>query len=529
MQRLQVALASWLCLFLTAKEPSAQVPCETSKYPSPLSVGSDFGQSLALRGDSMIVGSPGVTQSGGYAMFYSRGPAGWELIQIDQAPDKAIGDMFGWSCAVDGNHAIIGRQSDGSLTSQGSAYCYERQPDGHWSMIQKIMVPLGYWAFGWSMSIDGDRVAIAAKGAAALGDKGRVFIYEFENGLWVQKWTIKPSLDTLGDWFGASVCLQGDRLAVGAPKNGTGRAYVFDRQSDGKWLEQALFTPPLVSPTGDDFGFSVALYGGTVAVGAYGYDAPINSAGAVFVYTLDSNGWSLQQQLSAPPDGTIPRFGYSLNLHSDTLFVGAPGNAFPVGSAGCVYRFERNGSTWSQTAKFFGSNPFNSAWFGNAIARDGDLLAIAAHSSPVPQPGYVHLFSIAGGAHLEGNTSLVSSSAGGSQPLQLGACPEHAGDYYLILGSVSGTTPALPLGAADLPLVVDAYTLFGLQYPNSPLLPASLGTFDPWGRATTSFTLPPQSIPNFIGSTLHHAYLVLDRTTLAIELASNPTPLLIGP
>jgi hypothetical protein len=113
--------------------------------------------------------------------------------------------------------------------------------------------------------------------------------------------------------------------------------------------------------------------------------------------------------------------------------------------------------------------------------------------------------------------------------LQLGACPEHAGDYYLILGSVSGTTPALPLGAAELPLVVDAYTLFGLQYPNSPLLPASLGTLDPWGRASTNFILPPQSVPNFIGSTAHHAYVVLDSATLAIELASNPTPVLIAP
>jgi FG-GAP repeat len=477
----------------------------------------------------MLVGCPTVTQAPGYAVFYSRGDAGWEVEQMESAPDGQDYDLFGWSCAVDGDHAIIGRQADGSLNSQGSVYCYERQPDGHWDMKQKIMMPLGYWAFGWSMSIDGDRVAITAKGAAALGDKGRVMIFEFEGGAWVQKAIIKPSLDTLGDWFGASVSLQGDRLAVGAPKNGTGRAYVFDRQSDGKWVEQALFTPPVVSPTGDEYGWAVAVDGDTVAVGAIAYDAPIQSGGAAFVYVKGPSGWQLEQQLSAPPDGTLPRFGHALSLLGNVLYVGAPTNAYPVGSAGCVYRFDREGASWTQTAKFFGSNPFNSAWFGNAIARDGDLLAIAAHASPVPQPGHVHLFSIAGGAHLEGNASEVSASAGGSQPLQLGACPEHAGDYYLILGSVSGTTPALPLGAADLPLVVDAYTLFGLQNPNSPLLPASLGTLDSWGRASTSFTLPPQSVPNFIGSTVHHAYLVLDQTTLAVELASNPTPLLIAP
>lgn len=506
-----------------------QSPCEVVKIQQPTQFGADFAQSVALRGNSLLVGMPNVTNSGGYAMFYSRSPSGWELDQIEQAPDKAIGDMFGWTSAVDGNHAIIGRQSDGALTSQGSVYCYERQSNGQWSMIQKITVPLGYWAFGWSMSIDGDRVAIAAKGAAALGDKGRVFIFEFENGLWVQKWIIKPSLDTLGDWFGASVSLQGDRVAIGAPKNGTGRAYIFDRQSDGKWVEQALFTPPVVSPTGDEFGGAVSLHGDTVAVGAIGYDYPVSSAGAVFVYSKGQSSWGLQQQLAAPPNGTFPSFGFALHLVGEVIYVGAPTNALPVSSAGCVYRFDRVGTSWNQTAKFFGSNPFGSAWFGNAIARDGDLLAIAAHASPVPQPGHVHLFSIAGGAHLEGNASSVSASAGGSQPLQLGACPEHAGDFYWILGSVSGTTPALPLGAADLPLVVDAYTLFGLQYPNSPLLPASLGTLDPWGRATTSFTLPPQSVPNLVGATAHHAFVVLDSISLAVELASNPTPVLIAP
>jgi FG-GAP repeat len=506
-----------------------QVPCEHAMFPNPLSVGSDFGQAVAIRGGSMVVGLPSVTQSGGYAMFYNLDESGWTLAQIEQAPDKAVSDRFGWSCAVDGTHAVIGRRGDGILNSQGSAYTYERQPDGHWTLLQKLTAPVGWWAFGWSMSIDGDRLAIAAKGAASLGEKGRVFIYEFENGQWVEKAVIAPSLDTLGDWLGASVALQGDRLAVGAPKNGTGRAYVFDRQANGTWVQQALFTPPVVTPTGDEYGWAVALDGDTVAVGAIAYDSPVINAGGVFVYVKAQVGWEFQQQLASPPDGTLPRFGHALSLKGDEIYVGAPTNAYPVSSAGCVYRFNRTGGVWTQTAKFFGSEPFASAWFGNAIARDENLLAVAAYAGPSPLPGKVHLFSIGGGAHLQGGAASISASLGGSQPLQLGACPEHAGDYYLILGSLSGTAPALPLGNAELPLVFDSYTLFGLQSPNSPFLPASLGLLDPSGRANAEFRLPPGSVPNLIGQTAHHAFLVLDQATLDVELASNPTPVLIAP
>jgi hypothetical protein len=87
----------------------------------------------------------------------------------------------------------------------------------------------------------------------------------------------------------------------------------------------------------------------------------------------------------------------------------------------------------------------------------------------------------------------------------------------------------LPLGPLDLPLVFDAYTQFTLTSPNSLILPASFGQLDAWGRADTSFRLPPGSAPSFVGQTVHHAFVVLDQTTLALETVSNPAPVLLAP
>ena len=113
--------------------------------------------------------------------------------------------------------------------------------------------------------------------------------------------------------------------------------------------------------------------------------------------------------------------------------------------------------------------------------------------------------------------------------MQLGACPEHAGDFYLVLGSASGTQPALPLGDALLPLLFDFYLEHTLLQPNSPTLQGSLGVLDAWGRGYATFALPAGAPASAVGLTLHHAYLVIDATTLEVELASNAVPVLLIP
>lgn len=70
---------------------------------------------------------------------------------------------------------------------------------------------------------------------------------------------------------------------------------------------------------------------------------------------------------------------------------------------------------------------------------------------------------------------------------------------------------------------------YTLASPNSAVRQDSLGVLDPWGRGTAAFTLPAGADPALAGLLLHHAYVVLDGTTLAVELASNAVPLRLIP
>jgi len=119
----------------------------------------------------------------------------------------------------------------------------------------------------------------------------------------------------------------------------------------------------------------------------------------------------------------------------------------------------------------------------------------------------------------DSSPATVSVGSGGSQSLNLNAGPCNGGRFYLVLGSVTGTTPGLPLGGGViLPLNADAYFNRTLAAPNLPPMGASFGVLNGAGQASASFTLPPGLTVNLVGVTVHHAYVLL---TPALDFASD--------
>ncbi len=138
------------------------------------------------------------------------------------------------------------------------------------------------------------------------------------------------------DQFGFSISLSGDTLAVGAVgKNSdvnndvdVGAVYVFTRNNHGVWSQQAYLKASNAEEN-DQFGFSVALSGDTLAVGAVGKNSIDNikpDIGAVYVFTRDIDGnWTQQAFLKASNAEENDQFGFSVSLSGDTLAVGAVG------------------------------------------------------------------------------------------------------------------------------------------------------------------------------------------------------------
>jgi FG-GAP repeat len=179
-----------------------------------------------------------------------------------------------------------------------------------------------------------------------------------------------------------------------------GAAYVFVR-SGTTWTQQAYLKASNTAIE-DRFGNAVAIHGDTIVVGAVREDSNAiglggnqadNSAsysGAAYVFVRNAGLWTQQAYVKASNTNADDKFAYALDLHGDTLAIGAVGEASNAtgvngnqannnkSSAGAVYVYTRSGATWTQQAYLKASNTDSSDEFGVSVALDGDTLLVGA-------------------------------------------------------------------------------------------------------------------------------------------------------
>ncbi len=530
-----------LVLACTLSAALCRGQCEVLKLtgPPPDPYYARFGFSVSLQGDRMAIGKPNsFTLAGSVDLFERQDGVGWVPVGTLVASDFQDVEEFGYSVAIDGDRLVVGATHDGLLFAKGAAYVFERQIDGTWLETAKLLPPSEAWAFGWSVDIDGDRIAVGAKGASTLGEgKGKVVVFERLSGAWVKKATIKPLVAAVGDGFGASLDLEGERIVVGAPYQWAstspyeGLAFVFERSSATVWIQKAMLSPADLQDN-DAFGQDVALDGNRIVVGAPLYDQPSPFVGAAFVFDLIGGMWTQTAKLSPSDHPTLTDFGWSVDVEGTRTVVGAQNGDGAARGAGAAYLFEERSSVWVEVEKFQGSGVQSSDTFGYVLDLEGpEVLIGAPHAaSGLGHPGYAFLFSLdPAGPSLLADAISVSLSQGGGQDHQLGACLEHAGDLYFLAGSATGTSPGFVFGGLPVPLNPDPYFFYTLNNPGVPPLATSLGVLDAWGKGSASFSVPPGTSATLTGLTLHHAYAVLDAATLQLEAVSPAVPVALVP
>ncbi|QDU83035.1 hypothetical protein Pla163_01310 [Planctomycetes bacterium Pla163] len=237
--------------------------------------------------------------------------------------------------------------------------------------------------FGNAIDLDGDRLAVGALGGLTAGfNSGEARIYERQpDGSWSDAATLIPTALLPGDFFGQDVAVDGDHFIGGAPGddsngNSAGAAYMFERRTDGTWLEVATLRPSDALP-GDTFGHRVALDGGRAVVAA-SRSTLFPLGRAVFVFDRQPDGtWlevaKLMNSDAVPNDG----FGAAVALDGDRIVVGAPDLPNGAPGPGAMYVFERQqNGTWNQVQRVQG-NVTASSGLGSSIALEGDLAAIS--------------------------------------------------------------------------------------------------------------------------------------------------------
>ena len=269
------------------------------------------------------------------------------------AADAAAYDRFGSSVAIDGNTIVVGASFDDDAGSaSGSVYVFEKSWLGStYGQVAKLTASDSSSSdvFGISVAIDGGTIVVGARGHDYY-DYGAAYVFRTTDG-WTTHTEFKLTAADAGedDHFGCSVAIDGNTVVVGAyddindAASQWSSAHVF-RTDDGgaTYVEVAKLTPEAEY---DGFGVSVAISGETVVVGAYRKEA---HRGAAYVYRPSDDGATYSQVAKLVPAdaANIDKVGWSVAIDGGTVVVGAPEDDDGGSESGSAYVFEDESGWW---------------------------------------------------------------------------------------------------------------------------------------------------------------------------------------
>ena len=441
----------------------------------------EFGYSVDIDGDTVVVGTSPATTAGKVHVFV-KPDAGWAASSSPDATltatGSAAGDGFGESVAISGDTIVVGAATqdytDGqsnTVADVGAAYVFTKPVTGWADSAQdaKLLAPTPAEtdSFGASVDVDGDTVAVGSTGGE------EVYLFTKPSGGWADSSspgaTLTPTGGQDGDKFGRSLQLDGGTLAVGAPQhNESGAAYVFTK-SGATWMEAAKLTG-LGADAGDLFGDSVDLSGNYLAV-SRGAQADNNHAGSVQVFEKPDTGWasSIVSHVQLASDGaTNDNYGSSVALDGSTLVVGASGVSGSKGAAYVLLAIRTSPTEWIGLV--------DAATGVTVTSSDGDVTATVE----IPGGAVNQNFIIKVDPVADDECSAPSSGAASRLCVEV--------DLFETDGVTPLPETALPddKGPATLTIELDATTWSALKdtYDNGDLRLWKRSGSNPWGEVS---------------------------------------------
>jgi len=370
---------------LTSATPSTSVA--TLNDPSP-ALHDLFGYSVAVSGTRVVVGAyqddTGAEDAGSAYVYDLAGFAPTVPVAILKNPDPTMDDQFGFSVAISGERVVVGAYRDDTATENaGSAYVYDlasATPDLPVATLNNPS-PTAYDFFGYSVAISGTRVVVGALYDETRAGIAHVYDLASETPA-VPKVTLHNPDPADNDQFGQSVAISGSWVVVGAYRDDTngelsGSAYVFDIASATPTMPLATLSDPTPAEYAQ-FGFSVAISGKRVVVGAYWDDTAAENSGNAYVYDLTSATPTLPVlTLTNPNPATADYFGTSVAISGTRVVVMASGDDTGTVNGGSAYVYDLASVAPNvPVARLTKPSPAADDYFGVPVAIDGPTIVI---------------------------------------------------------------------------------------------------------------------------------------------------------
>ncbi len=361
--------------------------------------GDRFGDSVAIGREWLVVGAPGRDEGSsnpGAAYVFGRSGASWIELSKLTASDAAPGDHFGGAVAIGPETIVVGaRDHDGAGDDCGSAYVFAWDPSG-WKEQARLVASDAEEgdSFGCSVTVSGRTIAVGAYASDPAGaSSGAVYVFHRDGDAWYEQARLTACDAGERQYFGWSVAIDGERIVVGARGDddrgsNAGAVYLFTRDGDD-WAQTAKCIGSGVSE-GDYFGWSVAVSGDHFVASAPGADP----AGAVYLFHHDGGGCTELATLTVPDAVEGDEFGCCVAMDGEDIVVGACEDDEAGGDSGAAYVFTREDDTWREVSKLTAPDEAGGRLGWSVAARDGCVVAGAVGSDQWPwPPGSAHVFA----------------------------------------------------------------------------------------------------------------------------------------
>ncbi|MFG0286122.1 MAG: GC-type dockerin domain-anchored protein [Phycisphaerales bacterium JB039] len=362
---------------------------------SAASTGDGMGLAVRFDGDRAVVGAYLDDPSGdgsGSAYVFRRTSGGWIEEAYLVPSDGQAGDQFGTSLDISGDVIVVGawrRASD-----RGTAYVFRF--DGAGWVEEARLDPLGGEQddrIAESVAVEGDVIVLGAAGdddnCGTRGDPGAAYVYRYDGASWIEEAKLLDPDCEIGERFGVSVSISGPVILVGAwqdvapsqPRD-SGSATFFRHDGAGWVVEQKVWA--FDAGLEQWFGWATAVDGDTAVITARHDDDVGRESGSAYVYQYDgmTGQWSLDQKLVSADAGAFAELGFSAAIDGDLLLLGAFSSSFAAANAGAAIPFRREGpGNWVQLEPLVADPAASGDAFGFSV----DLLGARAI---VGAPGY---------------------------------------------------------------------------------------------------------------------------------------------
>ena len=305
------------------------------------------GYAVAASGSVAVVavrGADNGAANAGKVCVFQRNVSGWSQAASLTEAIPVANAQFGRALAMSTGHAVI---TTFAANSTGRALAFPRTGTAFGTAAPLISPnSSANDRFGESASVDADWIALGAPDRAG---HGAVDIFARNGSSWAFHSTIEPPSPTAGMGFGTAISLRGSALCVGAPGDATngaeaGAVLVFRLDQSAWTFSQTLRAPD--GAAGDLFGTSVALEGPTMVIGAYRDDASTVDSGSAYIFRSAGGTWGYAQKLFPENTVTDADFGFSVAIAGSRIAIGAPSAVVAGGvRAGTAYVYADNSST----------------------------------------------------------------------------------------------------------------------------------------------------------------------------------------